>query len=276
MSRSVPDWIFIAFVIVALAVLGVSIRFAWWRRTVPYDRPRILMYHMVREPIAGAKFNKLRVPPGLFEKQLAWLARNGWQFCFVSDLAQAEPKSVAITFDDGYRDNYVAADPLLARYDAVATLYLVVDRFDRDWSTTKKAHHDSGELMREDKLSDAEIRSMLASGRWEIGAHTVTHALLPELAAQDHGVEIVTSKTAIEEAFCIAAESFAYPFGIFDARDVEAVSAAGFRYAMTTDQGIADDLDAAALTLPRVKISGTEGLRSFALRMRTGRRGAFS
>ncbi len=269
------DWGVIVVAIVLLTA-GASIRFAWWRRTVPYERPRILMYHMVREPIAGTRFNKLRVPPTLFEKQLDWLTRNGWQFCFVSELDRAGPKSVAITFDDGYRDNYIAADPLLERYGAVATLYLVVDRFDRDWSTTKKAHHDSGELMREDKLADAEVQSMLANGRWEIGAHTLTHALLPALSPHDHEAEIVTSKTALEDTFAVDAQSFAYPFGIYDARDVAVVGAAGFRFAMTTDQGIAADVGTSALTLPRVKVSGTEGLRSFALRMRTGRRGAFS
>ena len=271
-----PDWGVILLPIVILAMTGASIRFAWWRRTVPYECPRILMYHMIREPIPGAKFNKLRVPPALFDKQLDWLERNGWRFCFVSELDRAGPKSVAITFDDGYRDNYLAADPLLERYGAVATLYLVVDRFDRDWSTTKKAHHDSGELMREDKLADTEVRSMLASGRWEIGAHTVTHALLPELSVHDHESEIVASKAELEDTFAADAVSFAYPFGIYDARDIAAVGEAGFRYAMTTDQGIAPDLGPSALTLPRVKISGMEGMRSFALRMRTGRRGAFS
>ena len=83
-----------------------------------------------------------------------------------------------LTFDDGFRDNYLAAHPLLVKYGAKATLFLVVDRFDRDWSTAKKAHHDSGELLREEKLRDAELRKMLDSGLWELGAHTLTHALL--------------------------------------------------------------------------------------------------
>ena len=69
-------------------------------------------------------------------------------------------------------------------YGAKATLYLVVDRHDRDWSTYKKAHHSGGELMREPKLSDAEVREMIASGVFELGSHTLTHANLVAMLEQ--------------------------------------------------------------------------------------------
>ena len=262
--------------LVALPAAAWSLHFAWWRRTVSYDRPRVLMYHMVREPIPGTRFNKLRVPPRSFERQLQWLADNDWSFCFVKDLATAGPKTVAITFDDGYADNWAVADPLLARFGAVATLYLVVDRFDRDWSTTKKAHHDSGELMRELKLGNDDVRAMIDSGRWEIGAHTLTHALLPALPDDEERHEIQQSKNSIEETFGVGVESFAYPFGILDPRDTHTVAAAGYRYAVTTAQGIPSDVTAQAMVLPRIKVSGTEGIFAFALRIRTGRRGVFS
>ena len=100
------------------------------------------------------------------------------------------PKTVVLTFDDGYRDNLLQAHPVLARYDAKATLYLVVDRFDRDWSAAKKAHHNTGELMREEKLSDAEIKDLLDSGLWELGAHTLTHANLLNTPEVDKRREI--------------------------------------------------------------------------------------
>lgn len=62
---------------------------------------------------------------------------------------QHPEKTVAITFDDGYLDNLENAYPILEKYQAKATIYVVVDRHDRDWSTYKKAHHNSGELARE-------------------------------------------------------------------------------------------------------------------------------
>ena len=259
----------------ALAALGFSHRYAWWRRTLHYRHPRLLMYHMVSEPVPGASFNKLRVPPAEFERQLKWLKANGWQFAFLSELAApVAPKTVVLTFDDGYRDNYTAAHPLLVRYNAKATLFLVVDRFDRDWSRAKKPHHDSGELAAVPKLTDEDVRAMLASGAWELGAHTLTHPLLPALPAKQRREEIASAKDALERAFGVDVWAFAYPFGIFEDEDVAAVRQAGYRFAVTTRQGVSMDTQADALTLKRVKVSGKDGTFAFGLRLRTGKRGA--
>jgi peptidoglycan/xylan/chitin deacetylase (PgdA/CDA1 family) len=260
-----------------LALLLFSRRYAWWRATVDYRRPRILMYHMVCEPRPGAQFNKLRVPPARFEEQLRWLRDRGWHFAPMSALEEPgalPPHTVVLTFDDGYQDNLLNADPLLEKYGACATLYLVEDRFDRDWSSDKKAHHDSGELMREPKLSDAQLEAMLASGRWELGGHTRTHANLSKLDAAARRQEIAGSRERLRARFGVALSSFAYPFGIYGPEDVEAAREAGFRTAVTTQEGIAEDLVAEALELPRVKVSGRDNLFAFRLRLRTGRRGA--
>ncbi len=262
-------------VVVALALAYFSFRYAWWRPAVDDRHPRILMYHMIRPRLPGGRFNKLRVAPEQFEQQLRYLTEHGWRFAFLSELADIADtsKTVVLTFDDGFRDNYLAAHPLLAKYGAKATLFLVVDRFDRDWSTAKKAHHDSGELLREQKLSDAELRKMLDSGLWELGAHTLTHALLPDLSDSDRRHEVADAKTAIEAQFDTDVTAFAYPFGIYTEDEVAAVDEAGYRFAVTTDAGISTDVEAEALELKRVKISGKEGRLGFFTRLRTGRRG---
>ena len=263
----------------ALGLAGVAAfcwRFAWWRRPVPYLHPRILMYHMVSPPRPGRRFNKLRVHPRAFERQLRWLVAQGWRFVFLSELrAEQQPaeKTVAITFDDGYRDNFLAAHPLLEKHGGKATLFLVEDRFDRDWSAAKNPRHADGELGREPKLSDGDVRAMLASGRWELGAHTATHPLLPSLDAAGKAREIGGAKAGLEQRFGTPVESFAYPFGIFDDADREAVATASYRWAVTTDAGISTDLGAEAHALRRIKVSGKDGLFAFRLRLRTGRRG---
>ena len=264
-----------------VALLGAGLvgaafshRYAWWRRTVDHRHPRILMYHMIRPALPGGRFNKLRVSPAMFERQLAHLADNGWIFAFLSDLAAPVPaKTVVLTFDDGYRDNYLAAHPLLEKYGAKATLFLVVDRFDRDWSRQKKAHHDSGELMAEPKLADAEVSAMLASGHWELGAHTHTHALLPSLTPSARQDEIAGGKAALEDAFGVPVCSFAYPFGIFGDADVAAARAAEYRFAVTTRGGISALDREDPLLLRRVKVSGKDGMFAFRQRLRTGSRG---
>lgn len=257
------------------ALLWLSARYAWWRPAVDESRPRILMYHMVSEHRPGAKFNGLRVPPAMFARQLAWLRDNGYTFVTMSELVQGglPPKCVAITFDDGYRDNLLQADPLLARYGAKATVYLVLDRHDRDWSTAKKAHHDSGELAREAKLSDEEVRLLLASGRWELGSHTLTHANLARCDDAQRAREIGDSRRQLEQQFGTTVTSFAYPFGIFGEQDVQAARAAGYTSAVTTLDGIDPHPYAEPLRLSRVKVSGKDNFIAFVLRMRGGKRG---
>ena len=258
-----------------LVIVYFSLRYAWWRGPVDYRRPRILMYHMIRRRRTGGRFNKLRVAPLEFERQLKWLVDNGWRFAFLSELDEMadQPKTVVLTFDDGYRDNYTTAHPLLHKHGAKATLFLVVDRFDRDWSTTKKAHHDSGELMQEPKLTDAEVREMLQSGAWELGAHTLTHALLPALAADEKRQEMAGGKAELEATFATRVSSFAYPFGVFGDDEETLAGTVGYDYAVSTDAGISTDTRAERLRLKRVKVSGKEGALGFSIRLRTGKRG---
>lgn len=266
-----------AFLAVALAALAAFCGlFAWRRQLVAFRHPRILMYHMVSPPRPGARFNKLRVHPSAFERQLQWLVAQGWRFVFLSELSdeqQLTEKTVAITFDDGYRDNFLAAHPLLEKYGGKATLFLVADRIDRDWSVAKNPRHADGELRREPKLTDDDVRAMLASGVWELGAHTVTHPLLPSLDAAAKALEVGGAKTALEQRFGTPVESFAYPFGIFGDADRDAVAAAGYRWAVSTNAGVSTDLGADAHILRRIKVSGGDGLLAFRLSLRTGRRG---
>ena len=263
----------LAVVVVLLLALG----YAWRRSRVDARFPRILMYHMISEPRPGARFNGLRVAPAAFERQLRWLNAHGWRSYTMSELiAESERlpnNAYAITFDDGYADNFEQALPLLKRYNVKATLYLVVDRFDRDWSVQRKPQHADGELMREPKLTDAQVRELLASGLFELGAHTLTHANLLKLDAFAAAEEIGESRLELEAIFGVPVKSFAYPFGLYDARHVLQVMQAGFTSAVTADEGIEDPAAWHLLRLRRVKISGRDGGWAFRRRLRTGGRG---
>ena len=191
----------------AAAALGLGIyqstRYAWWTRPRPWTWPRVLMYHMVCDPRPGTRFNKLRVPPAQFERQVRWLKAQGFTFVPASALirpADLPPKPVCLTFDDGYRDNLEHADPVLERYGACATLYLVGDR-SGGWSSKKKAHHADDELADEPKLSDDEVRQLVATGRWELGGHTRTHANLPALGDDEAQSGINYSRTQFPDTF---------------------------------------------------------------------------
>ncbi|MEL0027113.1 MAG: polysaccharide deacetylase family protein [Perlucidibaca sp.] len=262
----------------ALWLLWFSHRYAWWRPAVDWRRPRILMYHMVQEHRAGARFNGLRVTPARFEAQVRWLREQGFTFMTMSELwsrrGNLPERTVAITFDDGYADNLHHALPILTRYDACATVYVVVDRHDRDWSTYKKAHHNSGELAREPKLSDDELRALVSSGRVEIGSHTLTHCNLARTPAADKQVELIESRRLLAELTGTPVNSFAYPFGIYGPEDVQLAREVGYETAVTTVEGVdVFDPPPDPLDLKRVKISGKDNMLAFVMRLRGGKRG---
>ncbi len=261
----------------AAAGLWFSQRYAWWRPPVPSRYPRLLMYHMIRDPLPGAKFNGLRVATSQFDAQLGWLREQGWTFRTLSEVVDEWPTlqrpTVALTFDDGYADNLHNALPLLEQYDARATLYLVVERGDDDWSIKKKAHHNSGELKAEPKLTDAQVSEMLRSGRVELGSHTLSHANFARLPVDAKRRELTDSRKWLEDRFSVPVRSFAFPFGIYEPHDPELVAEAGYDNAVTTDPGIDVTTAPDRFRLRRVKISGKENMLAFRLRMKCGQRG---
>lgn len=257
-------------------MIAFSYKYAWWKPAIDWKRPRVLMYHMVREHIDGAKFNKLRVTPKAFEEQIAWMKKQGFHFVTMRELQQNwgkhPEKTVAITFDDGYLDNLEYAFPVLKKYQAKATIYVVVDRHERDWSTYKKAHHNSGELAREPKLNDEQVRFLADSGLIEIGSHTMTHANLDKLNEEQALAELVESKRQLEQLTQQPVTSFAYPFGIYSQRDVDLAKQAGYHNAVTTKEGV-DAAQPDFMQLQRIKISGKDSMFAVKCRLKLGQRG---
>ncbi len=260
-----------------LIVVYFSYRYAWWKRTIDYRYPRILMYHMVRDAIPGKKFNSLRVSPKNFERQIKYLHDTGWHSYTMSEIVAQKDnlpeKSVVITFDDGYQDNLINALPVLQKYGFKATIYLVNDRHNRDWSGYRKAKNEGAGLKDEPKLTDDEVRELLESGLIEIGAHTLTHANLKNLDETESYREICSSKEQIEEKFQTVCQSFAYPFGLYKAKDEKIVAECGYTNAVTTKVGIADILTCDPFKIPRVTVSGKDNFFAFWIKLRTGKRG---
>lgn len=236
------------------------------------------MYHMIRDAIPGARFNGMRVSPALFDEQVGYLKKQGWHFYTVSELIEQwdtlPPKSVAITFDDGYADNAEQALPVLQKHGAKGTVYLVVDRHQTDWSLNKKKNHDSGELKQEPKLRDSQVMNLIESGVVEIASHSMTHPNFANISTEAKRKELTQSKNMLEARFGVDINTFAYPFGILKEEDPNLVQEAGYQGAVTTISGIDRRDQTNPFLLKRLKISGKEGMLAFKLRLRTGMRGA--
>lgn len=190
----------------------------------------ILCYHKIEPVPAGARIKGLYLEPTLFRRQIQELSGAG--FSFSPPAPQPGPKAIAITFDDGFVSNLVAAVPVMTEFGARAINYLVADRIgkDSDWETAE-----GGEAR--PLMDDAQIRDWLAAGNW-IGAHTRTHPRLSKIPRDRAREEIASSKKILEDRFHLPIEHFAYPYGDYDDAILEMVREAGFKTACTMDRGV--------------------------------------
>lgn len=250
-----------------------SLLFSWWRKNIPYEYPRVLMYHMVSKhlPKNKSKFNRLRVEPKEFEKQIKWLSKNGFKSYFVREISDdLSPKSVIITFDDGYKDNLTNALPILQKYGFKATIFIVCNRFDNNWATDKDLKKSSDELNSEEMLGDNDVKELLESGFIEIGSHALNHANLPSLSYKDKQNEILNSKLEIEKKFGITCESFAYPFGFYDEESMQLAKESGYKFSVTTNNDVLKNRYS-NYEIPRIMISGRGNILHFILKIKKGR-----
>jgi peptidoglycan/xylan/chitin deacetylase (PgdA/CDA1 family) len=211
---------------------------------------RILTYHSI-----GRRRYEMNVTPEAFAAQMAWLAAH--QRVIPLEAAAAGEPGVAITFDDGYRDNLINALPILEHYGFPATLFVVSGHLGSTLPGEREP--ESGTLLSPDELREAAARGM------SIGGHTRSH---PRLSARARGQqidEIAGCKTDLETLLDRQVTTFAYPYGSaldYTAESEEIVRETGFRLACSNRYGPvkAPDLPFA---LRRIWIDSTDTLKSF-------------
>jgi len=229
----------------------------------------ILVYHRIADlPFVDPRLDDWNVGPATFERQVAALA-SAAEIIPLMDLPArlAEDREsrrplVCLTFDDGYANFSSRALPVLRRYAAPATLFVVTDVVGRDgpmpfdaWSLANGGRT-AQEAWR--PITWNELENCMSSGLVAVGAHSHTHrngvsstrAQLEEEAARSRAV-------LVERLGESAGWAYSYPYGSRRLGQVTdqylaAVAGAGFRLAVTTDLGLAGPADN-PLAYPRVE-----------------------
>lgn len=218
----------------------------------------ILMYHYVR--VVNDKQDtigiNLSVKPDLFAAQMQYLADKGYTTLTMREVhailagqQPLPPKPVALTFDDGYRDFYTAAWPVLRQHNFKATSYVVTNFIGWDAYMTWPM-----------------LQELAATGLVEIGAHTRSHGDLRGMSQARRKDEIFGSKAILEEGLGRPVVSFCYPAGFYNADALALVKQAGFLTATTVQPGAKQNLQW-AYELPRVRVNGPDTLAQWAAKL---------
>lgn len=221
-------------------------------RSVP-----VLMYHHV-SPSA----DMITITPERFEEHVAWLARAGFTTLDAEGLARflaGEPvpeRSVVLTFDDGYLDNWVHGHPVLSRYGMRAVLFIITGHIgdgpvrahagQAGARTETPGHRACEAAVAAGRADDvmlrwSEIEAMREAGTFDFHSHTHTHTRWDKLCADAAdkrarlAEDLARSRHALRERLGSASTHLCWPQGYVDADYVAEATAQGFTHLYTTD-----------------------------------------
>ncbi|MDD5155235.1 MAG: polysaccharide deacetylase family protein [Candidatus Omnitrophica bacterium] len=213
-------------IVVCLLATGCILFFAAFIRG-KYVVP-IVMYHSVN-PAASRK-TMLVISPETFERQMRFLQKHRYNVITLSELAdlitnnrKIPPRTIVITLDDGYRDNYTYAFPILKKYNIPATVFIITDEVGRPQG---------------DRLGWEDIKRMQDSGLVTVGSHTLgPEPLINIRSAEEIRKQIFASKQILEQKLGRQVDVFSYPEGGFNANIRQLVIDAGYKAAVATNPG---------------------------------------
>ncbi len=187
--------------------------------------PPVLCYHRIGGPL---ELGVTRVGRSVFERQMRTLAEAGWQTLTLAEFAGLRtpyraPRTVLLSFDDGYASLAGHAYPVLADLGFTATTFLITDFVGRQntWDvryTWRRLAH----------LDWAEIDAWRARG-FDFASHGATHQRLTWLSDAAAADDLARSREALVRRLgASAGKAVAYPFGAVDGRVQDLARNAGY------------------------------------------------
>lgn len=188
------------------------------------------MYHGTPNSSPASKYS---ICADRFNTHLRYLKKQGWHTALFNELHNVSTlpdKTVVLTFDDGYADNYEGAFMPLVENNMKATWFITTD------CIGKHAHWMGSASPQTQMLSTEQLMKMSKAGM-EIGSHTCSHPDLTTLPYQQQREEMTQSKQILESITHGKISSFAYPYGRYNSDSIAAAKDADFRLACTVSPG---------------------------------------
>lgn len=194
----------------------------------------MLMYHKIAAAPATTRLPALYVRPDEFDRQMEELTGAGLAcvpYGEVLSVVGEGRKGFCVTFDDGFRNVFDFALPVLRARGLRAIQFIVADLIGGEDAWDRAIGEPPQALM-----DDGQIRTWLAEGH-EIGSHTLTHPHLPALSREQARAEIFDSRKRLEDRFGVPVRHFCYPYGDQNEAVRDWVGEAGYLSAPTVAFG---------------------------------------
>jgi len=233
----------------------------------------ILMYHSISENNNRdtSPYYQTTTAPGVFAEQMRFLHENNYRVINLDEAIKKTERAegttdrhVVITFDDGFRDFYTQAFPVLSRYGFSATVFLPT-AFIKEAAANFKGG---------DCLTWTQARELKGVGVL-FGSHTVSHPQLTTVKSRQLEMEVQESKRVIEDKLGCPVESFAYPYAFpetdrtFKRRLRTLLEEAGYVNGVSTIIGTAGS-GADRFFLPRLPVNSWDDLPLFRAKLEAG------
>ena len=206
----------------------------------------VLFYHHIQPLDKADEFGErsLTVAPQNFQRHIAYLLNKGYTIVSLGELVAhlrnrlKMEKTVVITLDDGYEDNYIYAYPIAKKYNIPITIAAptwYVGRFERH-------------------LTWKQIKEMYLSGNVHFVSHSFSHRSL----AIDDDDEVLDQQIneplkALENTLGKQSKILVYPYGRYNDHVMKYLEKIGYQAAFTVEKGTYHCLST-IFHLPRLRI----------------------
>lgn len=180
-----------------------------------------MLHRVVEQRSVKPEQRDLEVTPAWLEQKINDYRAKGWKFVSIDNLPK-KGRWVCITFDDGYRDNYTLAYPLLKQLDVPFAVYVstgFLDNHNEMW------WYPGQQLA----MSTDELKTLDTDSLCTIGAHTVNHLKLDSLSVEQQISEIKNSKDELEQLLGHPIRHFSFPHGAHNDDTINICQELGFQ-----------------------------------------------